>query len=136
MRASRPSLSAARAWLRFVAALVLALLASDHVMPSLHHALVAHRMCAEHGRVEHVGALERVAVHHEERVAFEADPAFHDDQQGCDCVPASPPRAPLVWAPTFVGIAAPALDSPAVPYRAAASDADVVAFAPKQSPPA
>jgi hypothetical protein len=119
-----------------LAVVALGLLAGEHVMPSLHHVLVAHQMCAEHGRLEHVDAESRAVAQHEEGQQFTADAARGEHQEACGSIPASPPRAPLAASSTFVGGTTAPLRSPAARYRDAVSDADVVAFAPKQSPPA
>jgi hypothetical protein len=122
------------AWFSVLAALTLSLLAGDQFLPALHYALVAHQFCPEHGTLEHLGSEARPRWDHGNRVA-EATPASSADHEHCNSVAASLPRAPVAFA--AVGIAvAPSQPTLAAAHSAAVFPTDVVAFAPKQSPPA
>jgi hypothetical protein len=119
-----------------LAALVLALFAGEHVLPALHHALVAHELCPEHGVLEHAGGSVRERAHHENGQVFAQSSPYGDVHEHCDSVPASPPRSPAVAAYDGVFVPAAGARASAVSAARAVIRADVVAFAPKQSPPA
>ncbi|HEX6275009.1 MAG TPA: hypothetical protein VFZ53_18330 [Polyangiaceae bacterium] len=122
--------------LRLLAALALALLGGDHVLPALHHLVVSHELCAEHGVLEHAGAAAREHAHRDDTPAFQGISAEGEHHDHCGSVPASPPRAPFVaaFSAAFAPVCAAA--PPFVAASAAVPPADVLAFAPKQSPPA
>jgi hypothetical protein len=132
----RRHLGILRVRIRLLAALALALLGGDHVFPALHHLVVSHELCAEHGVLEHHGSAAAERAHREEGPVFQGISAEGEHHDHCGSVPASPPRAPLAAAfdASFVPVRSPVL--PAVVASAAVPPADVVAFAPKQSPPA
>jgi hypothetical protein len=133
-RLAASSQSRVRAWLRFVAALALALFAGDHVLPALHYGLVAHELCPEHGRLEHTSDRAQSRARHDAGPAYAAGGDEHHEH--CGSVPASPPRAPVSGETALVFNLAPAAREESALPSTAVLTADVVAFAPKQSPPA
>ncbi|HEX6766723.1 MAG TPA: hypothetical protein VF103_14615 [Polyangiaceae bacterium] len=136
MRHRRPPRKAwFSAWLRAVAAFATLLIAGDHALASLHQALTAHEVCPEHGELVHTGSVRlRVATH-------DAGPSVQGaeveaEHHHCGTVPASPTRAPTVSASSELAVA-PLADEPTSASLPAPMPAtDVLAFAPKQSPPA
>jgi hypothetical protein len=124
-----------RKQLQLLAALALALLASDHVLPALHYALVAHELCPEHGVLEHVSGEVRERAHHENEQAFAQSSANADAHGHCDSVPASPPRSSSVATFDAAFVPATGVREPVSCVSPAVFAADVIAFAPKQSPP-
>jgi len=110
------------------------LLSSQHALPALHHALVRHEICAAHGELVHTGE-----THAETKqfgsVSIDGVRAEHSDTDHCGVIPASPPRAPA--APTSIdwSFSAPVLEVAAISSGTNATVPDVLAFAPKQSPP-
>ena len=104
------------------------------MLPALHYALVAHEMCPEHGQLEHAGNRVETHTHHDGGPAYTtgSDDDHHDH---CGSIPVSPPRAPLAGDATRVFEVARAMREDLVVPSTAVLTADVVAFAPKQSPP-
>src|SRR5262245_54829264 len=75
-----------------------------HVLPAVHFALVAHRICAEHGELIHDGAPDRVraerpvkaASPEEGATAVERSATVHEhDHCGVSATPVSPGAVPL-----------------------------------------
>jgi len=93
-------------------------------------------MCPEHGMLEHVGARQGALSHRDGARSYEASSAGDERHDHCGSVPASPPRAPFVAGSAATTVLVTAELDRAVPYAARVFSADVVAFAPKQSPPA
>ena len=131
--------AARRAWLsamvRAIAAFAAFLVAGDHSLASLHQALTAHETCAEHGELVHAGSGKRTSNALGSVPAIESGAGVEDDHHHCGAVPAAPTRAPVVsHSSEVVGASFGAPMASATPVVVLAT-ADVLAFAPKQSPP-
>ncbi|HEY3494425.1 MAG TPA: hypothetical protein VGK73_07060 [Polyangiaceae bacterium] len=122
-----------------LAAFAVWLVAGAHVASTLHFALVSHRICAEHGALEH--GHEAEAEHAQPKA-----PAHAALQSGSD--EAEHEHCPLIARPhEELALAAPARFEIASAPRAAPSPVQrasapapardaLLLFAPKQSPPA
>jgi hypothetical protein len=111
------------------------LVAADHSLASLHHALTAHETCAEHGEQVHASATPARGDFSSAVAGIESGTETEEEHHHCGAVPAAPLRAPIASdrsEPAVPSFGACASHSPSV---VAFSAADVLAFAPKQSPP-
>ena len=122
------------AWLQALGLLAAALIAGQHALPSLHHGLVQHEVCADHGELVHAGEAH-AAADPSSVPALEAEPAPDLGHDHCGTTPSAPTRAPL--APEVSVALAPTREEAAASrfQTLDAAPADVLAFAPKQSPP-
>lgn len=136
MRLRRPPQKAAvSAWIRAIAAFVVVVVAGDHSLASLHQALTAHAVCAEHGELVHGGAAHVAPTAPSSAPAVAPGALAEEEHHHCGVVPAAPTRSPAVQAAAECPAAALAL---AESFRSFESDLpapDVLAFAPKLSPP-
>ena len=123
--------------MRVLGAFVLAQLSLVQVLPALHHALVHHEVCAEHGELVHSNESHGHAV-----TAENEHPGYHADSSGSHehehCGVSAAVRDPGVAAapPPLLLDASPS--APAAPSVAAASAArsiELLALAPKLPPP-
>ena len=124
------------AWIRAVAAFAAFLIAGDHGLASLHQALTAHEVCAEHGELVHTGSVRSNVASHERVPAVQGATEVEAEHHHCGTVPASPKRAPTVSASSELAVAPLADDPTSASLPAPVPATDVLAFAPKQSPPA
>jgi len=137
VRQSRSSRNAGlSAWIRAVAALAVVLIAGDHSLASLHQALTVHEVCAEHGELVHEGGAHVGTTAPGSVPAVESGAVAEEEHHHCGVVPAAPTRAPAVAA-AFECAAAPlaALGS-FESFESELPTPNVLAFAPKLSPPA
>jgi hypothetical protein len=128
--------TSATAWIRAVAAFVALLVAGDHGLASFHQALTAHEVCAEHGELVHSASAHAGAGRHGSVPAVEPGAAAEADHHHCGAVPAAPTRAPAVTGSEAVAAPPLALVTFSASFESAAPAAHVLAYAPKQSPPA
>jgi hypothetical protein len=133
-RSPRPS--GFSAWFRAIAALAALLIAGDHGLASLHQALTAHEVCAEHGELVHAESVRASFVARTSVPAVDAADQVEAAHHHCGAVPAAPTRAPLVHDSIATLDSAFGQPEPTIVVSIAVPPADVVAFAPKQSPPA
>jgi hypothetical protein len=124
------------AWVRAAAALFAFLVAGEHGFASLHQALTAHEVCAEHGELVHADSLHSASVPRGVVPAVDVAAEVEAEHHHCGAVPAAPTRAPVVSAATECFAALPAVVPTSASPLAMVPAADVLAFAPKQSPPA
>jgi hypothetical protein len=114
-----------------------ALLGVGHVLPALHFALVAHRVCAEHGELVHESApLAAPAARSSEVSLVGGAPVAHEHEHcGVLALPGSL-ALPASWADTVelasTGGTATAVDG----ARAAHIGIALLSYAPKLAPPA
>jgi hypothetical protein len=138
VRRFAPGVLALGAGLRALAALVLLLLAGQHTLPGLHHALEAHEVCAEHGELIHAGHGEAPA----QRLPLEgrgiARGADHGEHGHCPVLLALQHQELALLPAGFVGLAEPCSKAePALAALVLARPTDALfRLAPKQSPPA
>jgi hypothetical protein len=136
MKRRRPARSPlARALLRLVAAFAAFLVAGDHGLASLHQALTPHETCAEHGELAHRGAESVRADSPSPVPAFERNTGAEGEHHHCGTVPAAPLRAPTAADQSELAFAPFGGFVPQAEGVALLCAADVLAFAPKQSPP-
>jgi hypothetical protein len=135
LRAARKSRFSS--WLRVLGAFILAELALVQVLPALHHALVHHEVCAEHGELVHADDAHGHAV-----TAQNDSPGYHADSsnehQHEHCGVSAAAREPgIARAETRLALgpeaAAPAVSS--VTAARAAGSIELLALAPKLPPP-
>lgn len=124
------------AWIRAVAAFVALLVAGDHGLASFHQALTAHEVCAEHGDLVHETSTHAGPVALGSGVGVEQGASAEEDHHHCGAVPAAPTRAPVVAGSETVSAPPLALARASKSFEGAAPSADVLTYAPKQSPPA
>jgi hypothetical protein len=113
---------------------------ATHLASSLHFALISHEICDVHGELEHGAAShadhERPAQQPAPLAAFQ--PAGEEDAHE-HCLLAGKPREELALRPSPLACVAPAPLVTATPARVEAppapARAEVLLFAPKQSPP-
>jgi hypothetical protein len=131
--------AARRAWLaatlRAIAAFAAFLVAGDHGLASLHQALTVHETCAEHGELVHAGSTGRAAEAPSSVPAVDRGTGVEEEHHHCGAVPAAPTRAPVASGSSELATAS--LDGcvTSAVHVEAHPAADVLAFAPKQSPP-
>ncbi|HVJ15767.1 MAG TPA: hypothetical protein VM686_10000 [Polyangiaceae bacterium] len=125
------------AWLRLLAGFLLLQLAGAQLWPALHHALIRHAVCAEHGEFVHVEAhADHAASDAGKTPAVSASEDGDDAHDHCQLPPglhdpaAEPAEPPSVLTSTSTG-AAPS----AAPSEALARSIPILSLAPKQSPP-
>jgi hypothetical protein len=123
-------------WLRAFAAFAAFLIAGDHGLASLHQALTAHEVCAEHGELVHADSTRSVVTARGSVPAVDATDEVEAEHHHCGAVPASPTRAPVVSVSSECAVAALDRLQPSASLPASVPATDVLAFAPKQSPPA
>lgn len=140
------TLPRARAALRAGAASIalFALVGVGHVLPAFHFALVAHRVCAEHGELIHDGAPARTKAERPVKAALpdesapraERGAAVHEHEH-CG-VPAAPVSAGAVPAVRGDVVTLPGQELDAALGRAldAHIGIQLLAYAPKLAPPA
>ena len=128
--------TSATAWIRAVAAFVAFLVAGDHGLASFHQALTAHEVCAEHGELVHTASTHEGVGRHGSVPAVEQGAGAEADHHHCGAVPAAPTRAPAVTRSEAVAEPPLALATFLVSFESAALALHVLAYAPKQSPPA
>ena len=124
------------AWIRAVAAFVAFLVAGDHGLASFHQALTAHEVCAEHGELVHTAAGHEGVGRHGSVPAVEQGAGAEADHHHCGAVPAAPTRALAVTRSEALAAPPLAVAAFSVSFESAALTAHVLAYAPKQSPPA
>jgi hypothetical protein len=127
--------SAVSAWIRALAALAALLVAGEHGLASMHQALTAHEVCAEHGELVHSGELEGTTVSHASVPAAEPGASAEAAHHHCGAVPAAPLRAPAARVQAAVLAPEPTIFAQAESFESVVSTPDVLAFAPKLSPP-
>jgi hypothetical protein len=93
-------------------------------------------VCAEHGELVHTASTELGATWRGSGSGVEQGAAAQADHHHCGAVPAAPTRAPVVTGSDTIVVPPVALASVTESFESAASTADVLAYAPKQSPPA
>jgi hypothetical protein len=138
-------LSHARGALRAGAASIalFALVGVGHVLPAFHFALVAHRVCAEHGELIHEGGSERAKAERSLKAAAPEEGAsvlqrsatVHEHEHcGVSAAPLTPGVAPRARADAFTLIAR---ELDAATGRAAEAHVGIqlLAYAPKLAPP-
>ena len=123
--------------MRVLGAFVLAQLSLVQVLPALHHALVHHEVCAEHGELVHSDESHGHAV-----TAGTDGPGYHADSSGSHehehCGVSVAVRDPGVVASRPSLSLEASFAAPAVPSLACASAAraiELLALAPKLPPP-
>ena len=127
------------AWLRVSAASIalFALVGIGHVLPAFHFALVAHRVCAEHGELVHEAAPSADSPAPSDVPALVAGADARHEHEHCGVlalpgsfgVPASAPRA-------FEVPPREQLEPEPGCERPAHVDIALLAYAPKLAPPA
>jgi hypothetical protein len=122
-------------WVRALAALAALLVAGEHSIASLHQALTAHEVCAEHGELVHAAEHEARTVSHASVPAVEPGASVEASHHHCGAVPAAPMRAPAPSAQTAILAPEPGIFAQAESFESVDSTPDVLAFAPKLSPP-
>ena len=122
-------------WARALAALAALLVAGEHGIASLHQALTAHEVCAEHGELVHAGEHEAQTASHAPVPAVEPGASVEASHHHCGAVPAAPMRAPTPRAQTLVFAPELGVFAQAEPFESVVSTPDVLAYAPKLSPP-
>lgn len=121
--------------LRIVAALAALLIGSEHSLASLHQALTAHAVCAEHGELVHADSAHGEALSRAAVPAVEPGASAEAEHHHCGTVPAAPLRAPAATAAT-VHVSTPYVAiEPARAPKTFVPAPDVLGFAPKLSPP-
>lgn len=134
-RSRRPRLTRFPAWLRLFCAFAILLVAGEHTLASLHQALTPHELCEEHGELVHA-EHEPADVAHGESSALDAGPQAEAEHHHCGIVPAAPTRAPAATPGSDCAVASATLVQVRGPSERAVVSIDVLAFAPKLSPPA
>jgi hypothetical protein len=124
------------AWIRVLSAFAALLVAGEHGLASLHQALTPHEVCAEHGELIHADHQPAAAVAQGTAPAVEEGPRAEAEHHHCGVIPASPARAPVATRASDCVAGAAALAQASEPFERHVVSADVLAFAPKQSPPA
>ena len=127
--------SAVSVWVRVLAALAALLVAGEHGIASLHQALTAHEVCAEHGELVHADGLVHKAASHTGVPAVEPGASAEAAHHHCGTVPAAPLRAPAAKAQTAILASELTVFALAGSFESVVSTPDVLAFAPKLSPP-
>jgi hypothetical protein len=123
------------AWIRAIAALAALLVAGDHSLASLHQILTVHEVCAAHGELVHAGdAHDATAAHGSER-AWESGAQAETEHHHCGTVPAAPLRAPAVAATNECALAPVVVVASFESFESDHPTPDVLAYAPKLSPP-
>jgi hypothetical protein len=136
----------ARAALRAGAAslALFALVGVGHVLPAFHFALVAHRVCAEHGELIHGGGLGRgkaerpvkVGVPEDGSTVVEHSAVAHEHEHcGVSAAPVSAGAVPAVRGHDFT-LLGQALDATVGRALEAHVGIQLLAYAPKLAPPA
>jgi hypothetical protein len=123
------------AWIRTVAALAAWLIAGEHSLASLHQILTVHEVCAAHGELVHADETHGTIASHRSTPAFESGAQAEAEHHHCGTVPAAPLRAPAVGAPSECAPAPVAVFESFESFERELPTADVLAFAPKLSPP-
>jgi hypothetical protein len=123
------------AWIRAVAAFVALLVAGDHGLASFHQALTAHEVCADHGELVHSASTHLEPAPHESGLGVEQGATAEAEHHHCGAVPAAPTRAPVVASSEPVVAPPLAVVPSSQSFESSALSADVLAYAPKQSPP-
>jgi len=131
-----PRSLAAPGWLRALALLAVALLGGEQVLPSLHYALVRHEVCPEHGELVHVGQARHEVVQHGRTAHFETGAVEEAPHAHCGSLPASTQAAAPVATAAGCPLPERSLVATIVPRASVTPSANVLSFAPKQSPPA
>jgi hypothetical protein len=124
------------AWIRLLSVLAVALIAGEHTLASLHQALTPHELCAEHGELVHSEHQADTDTARDTGPAFDASPQAEAEHHHCGVVPAAPARAPAATPGNAYAVAPPALILASRPFERPVLSLDVLAFAPKLSPPA
>jgi hypothetical protein len=130
-----PSNNWSSAWLRVVAAFVAFLVAGDHGLASFHQALTEHDVCAEHGDLVHHDSTRHDATRHGAESGIEQGLVGEADHHHCGAVPAAPTRAPIVACSVTIAVSPHALVEALERLESGPTTSDVLAYAPKQSPP-
>jgi hypothetical protein len=120
---------------RAFAAFAALLVGADHGLASLHQALTAHEVCAEHGELVHAGELVRKAASHSGVAAVEPGASVEATHHHCGAVPAAPLRAPAPSVQASILAPEPTIYVRADAFESVVSTRDVLAVAPKLSPP-
>jgi len=140
-----------RSRLRALAVAVCLLLGVGHVLPALHFAFVAHRVCAEHGELLHSSGAAELASAHGARAGsaregsatpahpasiFAGNGAAHEHKH-CDAL-ALPGSVGAAVATRTSASVLPAAWEAHLPGQARAAHVDValLLYAPKLAPPA
>jgi hypothetical protein len=123
------------AWIRAVAAFVVFVVAGDHSLASLHQALTVHEVCAEHGELVHDGGAHGATTAPNSAPTAEPGAFAEDEHHHCGVVPAAPTRSAAVGAADECPLANLAVVETFDSFEADLPTADVLAFAPKLSPP-
>jgi hypothetical protein len=125
------------AWIRVLSVFAVSLIAGEHALASLHQALTPHELCAEHGELVHADhALAGNEAAHGTTPAVDAAPQAEPEHHHCGVIPTAPARASVVAPGGECTVGAGALSSTTSPCERAVFSVDVLAFAPKASPPA
>jgi hypothetical protein len=124
------------AWIRVLSAFAALLIAGEHSLASLHQALTPHDICAEHGELVHAEHQAIGETAHGTAPAVDEGPQAEPEHHHCGVVPAAPGRAPVVASDSECAFGAAALEPSTVLLHRSAVTSDVLAFAPKASPPA
>jgi hypothetical protein len=117
-------------------AFAISLIAGEHTLASLHQALTPHELCEEHGELVHAEHEPGGDIAHGESSALDAGPQAEAEHHHCGIVPAAPNRAPAATPGGACAVAAATLVQVSGPCERAVVSIDVLAFAPKLSPPA
>jgi hypothetical protein len=112
------------------------LIAGEHSLASLHQILTVHEVCAAHGELVHAGEAHGAIAPHGTEHAWESGAQAEAEHHHCGTVPAAPLRAPAVDAPSDCAPAPVAVFESFDSFDGDLPTPDVLAFAPKLSPPA
>jgi hypothetical protein len=112
------------------------LIAGEHSLASLHQILTVHEVCAAHGELVHAGGAHGAIAPHGTEHAWESGAQAEAEHHHCGTVPAAPLRAPAVDAPSDCAPAPVAVFESFDSFDGDLPTPDVLAFAPKLSPPA
>lgn len=125
-------------WLRVVMGLFVVQLLTAQLWPTLHHALFAHAVCAEHGELVHLSAHEHEAADSDHAASAEVTPGAADDEHDhCQLPPGTHDPASEPGTARASGVVHVCDAAAFAPCDAGlARSIPILALAPKQSPPA
>jgi hypothetical protein len=123
------------AWIQAVAALAALVVAGEHSLTSLHQILTVHEVCAAHGELVHAGETHGAIAPHGTERAWESGAQAEAEHHHCGTVPAAPLRAPAVAATNGCALGPVVVVASFESFDSDLPTADVLAYAPKLSPP-